>query len=498
MRIADLSVGDTKITETAGIEGTARLDLQGGRGTLSARLAGSSDVAIDGQATAPLVFRLQPFALDLAPDAPVSGKVTGRVNLALLPRVVDLHGDTLAGRLDMNMTVAGTVAAPRLAGDAHLADGSYASADAGAVLRNVTAVIAAADGRVRLQSLTASDGDKGRLSASGAVTLRGADRALYEGELTLEHFAILNRTDAVAVASGRLQLANEAQGARLGGEVTVEFRGAARARCHADKSRQARCRRGERAARPGSSRAAAGGGCRVAGGPRGHRQDSGPRLPARARIDLEWRGKLLVGGTMAVPDITGRLEVVRGRVDLLGQPFEIDTGRVVFAGGDTIDPELDFNATGEAADLTVRVHVTGVASAPKFELGTDSNLPPEEALAQLLFGKNAGSLSGAQAVQLAQAAAALSGGGPGVLDKMRRTFGLDVLRVETTTGTETGASITAGKYVSDRVFLKVQQGTTSDSRNVGVEVRVLPRVTVEGSVGAQGDNKVGVNWRYDY
>ena len=81
-------------------------------------------------------------------------------------------------------------------------------------------------------------------------------------------------------------------------------------------------------------------------------------------IGSEWHGKLLVGGTMAAPDITGRLEVVRGRVDLLGQPFEIDTGRVVFAGGDTIDPELDFNATGEAADLTVRVHVTGVASAP--------------------------------------------------------------------------------------------------------------------------------------
>jgi translocation and assembly module TamB len=146
----------------------------------------------------------------------------------------------------------------------------------------------------------------------------------------------------------------------------------------------------------------------------------------------------------------------------------------------------------------VRVHVTGLASAPKFELATDSGLPPEEALAQLLFGKNAGSLSPAQAVQLAQAAAALSGGGPGVLDKLRRSFGLDVLRVETTSGDTTGASVTAGKYISDNVFLKVQQGLTPESRNVGVEVRVLPRVTVEGGVGIQGDSKVGVNWRYDY
>jgi translocation and assembly module TamB len=498
MRIADLSVGDTKITEVAGIEGTARLDLQGGRGTLSARLGGSPDVAIDGQATAPVAFRLQPFVLDLAPDAPVSGKVSGRVNLALLPRVVDLHGDTLAGRLDMDMALAGTPAAPRLAGEAHLADGSYASAEAGAVLRDVTAVIAADGGRVRLQSLTASDGGKGRLSASGAATLRGAERALYEGELTLEHFTVLNRSDAVAVASGRLQLANEAQGARLGGEVTVESAelrvpeamppkivklDVVEVNVPPERIRPVR-RKEERVALPVAL------GVTV--------EIPGHAFLRGRGIDSEWRGKLLVGGTMAAPDIKGRLEVVRGRVDLLGQPFEIETGRVAFAGGDTIDPQLDFTARGEAADLTVLVHVTGVASAPKFELGTDSNLPPEEALARLLFGKNAGSLSAAQAVQLAQAAAALSGGGPGVLDKLRRTFGLDVLRVETTTGSETGASVTAGKYVSERVFLKIQQGTTSDSRNVGVEVRVLPRVTVEGSVGAQGDNKVGVNWRYDY
>jgi translocation and assembly module TamB len=428
----------------------------------------------------------------------VSGKVNGRVNLALLPRVVDLHGDTLAGRLDMDMILAGTAAAPRLVGEAHLADGSYASADTGTVLRDVTAVIAAADGRVRLQSLTASDGGKGRLSANGTATLRGADRALYEGELTVDHFTILNRSDAVAVASGHLQLANEAQGARLGGEVTVE---SAELRVpDAMPAKIVKLDVVEVNVPPGRVRPA-------------RPKEEGVALPValgvavkipghaflRGRgIDSEWRGKLLVGGTMAAPDITGRLEVVRGRVDLLGQPFEIDTGKVAFAGGNTIDPELDFMATGEAADLTVRVHVTGVASAPKFELGTDSNLPPEEALARLLFGKNAGSLSAAQGVQLAQAAAALSGGGPGVLDKLRRTFGFDVLRVETTTGSETGASVTAGKYVSDRVFLKVQQGTTPESRNVGVEVRVLPRVTVEGSVGAQGDNKVGVNWRYDY
>ena len=119
-------------------------------------------------------------------------------------------------------------------------------------------------------------------------------------------------------------------------------------------------------------------------------------------------------------------------------------------------------------------------------------------MARLLFGQSAGSLSPAQAVQLAQAAAALSGRGPGVLDKLRRGVGLDVLSIEST-GPEAGDTrIRAGRYISDRVFLKVEQGITQESREVGVEVRVLPQVTVEGGVGHEGNGRVGVNWRYDY
>jgi translocation and assembly module TamB len=226
-------------------------------------------------------------------------------------------------------------------------------------------------------------------------------------------------------------------------------------------------------------------------------------IPGRAflrgrGVDTEWRGNLRVAGTTARPDITGRLEVVRGGVDLLGTEFKVETGTVTFIGGDKIDPELDIAAVAEANDVDARVHVTGFASAPTFEIGSTSGLPPEEAMARLLFGQSAGSLSPAQAVQLAQAAAALSGRGPGVLDKLRRGVGLDVLSIEST-GPEAGDTrIRAGRYISDRVFLKVEQGITQESREVGVEVRVLPQVTVEGGVGHEGNGRVGVNWRYDY
>ena len=501
IQLTDLSVAGTKISEpTGGVRGTVNLDVRDGRAALQARLGGSRDLTIDGQATAPIAFRLQPFALDLAPGAAMSGTLKGAIDLGLVPRIVDLHGDALGGRLDMDMTLAGTLAAPRFAGDARLAGGSYASADAGTVLREVNAVIAGDDARIRLQSLTAGDGGKGRLSASGTVTLRAPSRARYEGELNLEHFTILNRSDAMAVASGRLQLSDEARGARLGGEVTVE---SAELRVpeklppkvvkldvvevNAPPERVQSVRKKEEAGI--GLPVALGLAVKIPGHAflRGRGIDFGNGAASCGSTE-RWRRRISPAS----------FEVVRGRVDLVGKPFEVETGKVVFVGGGAIDPELDFTASGEAEDLTVSVHVTGVASAPKFELATNSGLPPEEALSRLLFGQNAGSLSRGEAVQLAQAAAALSGGGPGVLDKLRRTFGLDVLRVGASSGSAEDASVTAGKYISDKVFLKVEQGVTPESRNVGVEVRVLPRVRVEGGVGAGGDGKVGVNWRYDY
>jgi translocation and assembly module TamB len=172
---------------------------------------------------------------------------------------------------------------------------------------------------------------------------------------------------------------------------------------------------------------------------------------------------------------------------------------VKFIGGGEIDPELAFTALSEAEALTVQAAVSGTASAPSFTLSSDPPLPQDEILARLLFGSSAGSLTPVQAVQLAQTAATLSGrGGPvSVLDELRQGFGLDMLGVESGE-TVSASSLAVGKYLTDDVFVKMNQGLTPESRKIGVEVRVLPRVTVESDIGAESQGSVGVNWKLDY
>jgi translocation and assembly module TamB len=355
-----------------------------------------------------------------------------------------------------------------------------------------------------LRSLSATDGGKGKLTGNASARFGGAGD-VYEGALELQHFTVLRRNDATAVASGKLQLEDAATGARIAGDITIEEAelriperlppsivkiAVEEVNVPPERAAMLEARAAEtQPARPGLPIAL----------------DVIARIPGRAflrgrGLDSEWRGKLNVKGTVSKPDITGKLSVVRGGLDVIGKRFDVDNGTVTFIGGGDIDPDLDFTATGSAADITAHIHVTGRVSAPKLELSSDSGLPQDEVMSRILFGKGSGGLSPLQAAQLAQSASGLLGlgGGGGFLDKLRGGTGLDVLTVEST-GTEAGDStVEAGKYISDDVFLKVEQGLTPDSRKVGVEVRVLPQINVEGDVGGQGDGEVGVNWRYDY
>ena len=208
-------------------------------------------------------------------------------------------------------------------------------------------------------------------------------------------------------------------------------------------------------------------------------------------------GQLQLSETLAAPSLLGKLEVVRGTIDLVGTIFRIEQGTVTFSGDD--DPDLDILGVASADGEAVRLNVTGPASAPKFALSSESGLPSDEILARLMFGKGTGGLSPLQAAQLVQAVATLSGSSEAsVIDRFRQSIGIDVLSVESTDQTVQGSTLRAGKYIGEDVFLKVEQGLTPESRKVGVEVRVLPQITVDGDVAATGDSGVGINWRYDY
>jgi translocation and assembly module TamB len=248
-------------------------------------------------------------------------------------------------------------------------------------------------------------------------------------------------------------------------------------------------------------------------------------------LDAELGGTLHVRGTTAEPEISGGFELQRGFFSLASSKLTFTEGRVTFNGEglrNKMDPSLDFTAETQAAEMTAKIRITGLADAPKLELSSTPDLPQDEILARLLFGQSASQLTAFQMLQIGAALASLgSGGGQGSglnpVAKVQKALGLDRLSVggassnSSNSGAQggaqgssaSGASVEAGRYISSRVFLAVKESTTGESR-IAADVDITKHVKLQAQLGngtasAQGTTpendpgtRLGVAYQFEY
>ncbi|WP_373354213.1 translocation/assembly module TamB domain-containing protein [Pseudoroseicyclus sp. CXY001] len=218
------------------------------------------------------------------------------------------------------------------------------------------------------------------------------------------------------------------------------------------------------------------------------------RIFVRGRgLDAELGGELRLTGTTANIIPTGAFELQRGRLDLLGQRFDLDEGSVTLQGN--FDPYLRLVARTEAPNGTVvTITVEGPALEPDVTFDSEPSLPQDEVLSQLLFGTSIADISPLQAVQLASAVSTLAGrGGVGVLGRLRMGLGLDDLDVQT--DEEGNTAIQAGKYISENIYADI---TLGDETAVTLNLDVTDNVTVRGGVSSDGESRLGVFYELDY
>jgi autotransporter translocation and assembly factor TamB len=186
---------------------------------------------------------------------------------------------------------------------------------------------------------------------------------------------------------------------------------------------------------------------------------------------------------------------------VLAKAFRLKSGSARFLGGDNIIPELQVVAEHKAKDLIVFARANGPATNPAISLSSSPEVPQDEIVSRVLFGKNRSQLSALEAAQLAAAVAELTGtgGGVGSLDFARSLLGVDRLSIGTTgTGDAAAPAVEAGKYVSDEVYIGVKKGVTDQSGTVGVEVEITPNISVESETGTTGKSDIGVKFKWDY
>jgi translocation and assembly module TamB len=489
-------------------------DLSPGRVDLKGKLDGLKNQAIGFYGHGPLQIKPDLSGVVIPPDGAILFKLEGGGRLETLSEILPLGEDRVSGAFTIDLSVGGTVAHPEAGGRLAVNDGQYDNDLSGMTLRALTVELDGNQQSFVLKSLTGNDGGKGTIGASGRVDLAAVGGPALDLKAEMKSFTGARGDTATAVLSGAATVSGPLSGPAVKAAITLDKAdinipdqlppNVATLNVVRIDSRYPKSQAPQAAVAPAPPFAAtldvdfsSPGQCFVRG--RG--------------LDSEWRGKLHVGGTSAAPVVTGQFEVANGTFAILSHTFTIERGVIGFAG--STNPDLDLLATAKTADITANVIIQGSPTSPVLKLTSTPELPQDEVLSRVLFGTSVGQISAVQGLQLAAAAASLaSGGGPGVLDRLRNATGLDRLTLNsdntsTSSGSSNGnnqksgalggASVSGGKYIAPGVFVGVDQGAGVGTTKARVEVEVLPRVTVDATVGAGSDStSMGINYKFDY
>ncbi|MCB9947024.1 MAG: translocation/assembly module TamB domain-containing protein [Rhodospirillaceae bacterium] len=489
-----------------GFDAATSMTWQGGRLAVETTVTGS----FDGSVTASLAVQAPADPATGLPvideGAGVTGTLTGNTSLDMLNDLLAGGGDRVTGALAVNLTVAGTVGEPLVAGTVEVTDGSYRNVLNGVQLDNIVVRLAGDGQRLTITEFAARTPNGGTLGATGSIGVDPDEGLPVDVAIGFDDALVINSDLVSAEIRGEIGIGGElASALAVDGHIDVV---------------EAEVRLNSRlppsiptldvvevnvppelaASRPPppEPRAAGQSALQVA---LNLTIAASERLYVRGRgLEAEMQGDIAISGSADHPNVAGGFQMRRGHMDMLGRRFEFDQGTVTLPEDGTLDPEIDFVARTDLNDAVAQVTVTGRASAPQIAFDSVPELPQDEILARILFEKPTSSLTAFEAIQLARSAAELTGIAPGsdILGDVRDSLGLDVIDVRQDDENVESSTLSVGRYVDDNVYLGVEQGLEAGSSRVTVEIELTPNISIETDVGADSGGRLGIKMEWDY
>lgn len=426
--------------------GHVRLDDGGLRANVHVALA--ADDTVSAELVLPR-FRPQAAAGD---DQPLAGRV--RAQLHDLSRfsglLIDL--DTPRGRVDVDFTLGGTLAAPTLRGAATLAEASANVPALGIRVRKVN-LRASGDGTRALRIDGGAASGPGELAVDGTLALHEDSAWDVRLRASGQRIEVANIAQAWVLASPDLRLAARPGWIQLQGSVDIP-------------EATLKPKPPTQPVSPSSDvvminapDAAEGAGGRWA-------VESQVRISLGEKVAFDGFGLTgnITGGLVAVDSperITtarGELRINDGEYEAYGRKLEIERGRLLFAGGPVDNPGIDARAVRRVENVTAGIAIGGTLKSPELSLFSEPALSESDTLSYLLFGRPLQSTSGAQGRALASAATALKlSGGERIAEHLGARFGIEEVGIESGS-TSDEASLVLGKHLSPRLYVNYSIG----------------------------------------
>lgn len=462
-------------------------------------LHGPGNNPFEADLNIPFELSLSPFGWSIPAEGKLRGQLAGEIDMAWVPSAFLLDDQVMEGALDLSLALDGTMGVPHMTGTGKVKNGAYEHLRSGTTLREIDMAVITENRRLTVRHARATDGGSGTISAEGWLELLPEKGFPFQLAMTLDQATLLRLDNATTTATGGVTLSGTLAKAFLSGNLQVpqtelhipnrippEIVELDVIELHGDEE-DLPAQTAKKSKEDGALQLNV-------------EVTSPGRAFLRGRgLDSEWQGSLKITGSAGNPVMTGKLSVVRGHFNFMGKRFALQRGTLTLDASLPSSPYLDVLGESQAKDITARLQLSGSVLAPEVTLSSIPELPSDEILSRLLFGRGVAHITPMQALRLAHAARTLTaGGGFDFMGRARKLLGVDQLEVKQSGKDANEASISAGKYLREGVYLEVEKGSGPESGKTSVEIEVTPNLTLETEIGENAEGGAGINWKKNY
>jgi autotransporter translocation and assembly factor TamB len=196
-------------------------------------------------------------------------------------------------------------------------------------------------------------------------------------------------------------------------------------------------------------------------------------------------------------DLTGRLDIVRGRINFQSRRFQLAKGTVQFTGGGKINPSLDILAEYKLPEYRVEIAVAGTTEKPTLTLTSTPRLEQADILAVLLFGRPINTLNKNEQGSVQQSALNITSGfvAGSIAKSVSGALGLDSLGDVDVSGGKVGFS----RYVGAKTYVSASQQVSAEhGQEISLEYQIVPDWKVGTSATSKGASGIDIIWHKRY
>ena len=219
MRLSNARERGAKIEQS--LNAKVHGDLTDSHLTIVADGDNSQGLKADANLVLPVEASARPLRLMIDKKRGVQGQFSAKGEIKPLWNLLMGADRSLSGRINLQGSIGGTLADPRLLGSATLDNGGFEDGQTGLRLRNVVLRTALADNAIDVSQAIGEDGQGGTISGQGRISL--ARDGVGNFKLDMKSFRLIDNDLASAVASGQASVNRSADGKiKLTGAVTLD------------------------------------------------------------------------------------------------------------------------------------------------------------------------------------------------------------------------------------------------------------------------------------